>query len=772
MGNDFSREINLAAELYAICDEHGKEVDFNKSAPILHQYGLLYRNKTPDKISLIRSAVFFNAALTRHPSNQRFKRDLKELCSHVITLIGQQKPTNNLMNISTNIKTQVIKMRKNAKEQLSCLDTIPVGLPLLHLSSQKINKVHAIRKLQTVITSSFITIMENISSNCIKLIGNPPCQYAVVGMGSLARQEVTPYSDFEHIIILEENVQFLPNYTHILEYFRWFSVVFQIIVINLGETIIPSVSIPFLNNPNISHGNWFYDCHTTRGISFDGMMLHACKFPLGRTQPTKNKPFTMELIKPVSEMANYLQADEEIKNGYHLADMLTKTCFVSGSRNLYKTFELLAKNVSDSNVPSNINQIRSQLREDLQTYDVVKTIYQTGASEKWNIKRVIYRSTTLFVSALGRFHRIDKCSCFDIIDELLSKKRVSKKAAEKLSFAVAVACETRLKVYMWKQSQNDSIGSRKFFSSDGNITRQLCAMIGEQSLGDYFLTAQTFQQSLQLNVLENDMSLEVSDSKKFYTLFMLDLHDFVLAEWQRYRQVNNFDANHVICYYVAWTYIKKGKFQPALELLSHVEDHMEGIGSDALEVKRQKAHCLYELGHYKEGLLYIHLCLSKAYSQNCLGIDVHAFAYMTVLKGKCEHHLGFLENAIQSYSLALINLQFSFSSFRKNLEAKCYVFMGQCLLQCEKFSKAIESARKALDISKESLIEISLECKCYRLLAECYMHLNQQQKALYYFKKELKMHSRQITYKDNSCDSSDIPILLTKLQEATDKLKF
>jgi len=75
------------------------------------------------------------------------------------------------------------------------------------------------------------------------------------------------------------------------------------------------------------------------------MMPHACKFPLGRTQPTASKPFTTELIKPVSEMTKFLQRGEDVKNGYHLADILTRTCFVSGYESVYKEFERVSKSV-------------------------------------------------------------------------------------------------------------------------------------------------------------------------------------------------------------------------------------------------------------------------------------------------------------------------------------------------------------------------------------------------------------------------------------------
>ena len=61
-------------------------------------------------------------------------------------------------------------------------------------------------------------------------------------------------------------------------------------------------------------------------------------FPLGRQQHTKHKYFTTELIKAVTEMLEYLSLEADLKNGYHLADILTKTCFVLGNDDIFKQF--------------------------------------------------------------------------------------------------------------------------------------------------------------------------------------------------------------------------------------------------------------------------------------------------------------------------------------------------------------------------------------------------------------------------------------------------
>ena len=67
------------------CDAIRKETDPAKSAEILHQIGLIYRNRSPDKSSLIKSAGILNAAIVRNSSNvSQIKCDLSELCCHIL----------------------------------------------------------------------------------------------------------------------------------------------------------------------------------------------------------------------------------------------------------------------------------------------------------------------------------------------------------------------------------------------------------------------------------------------------------------------------------------------------------------------------------------------------------------------------------------------------------------------------------------------------------------------------------------------------------------
>ena len=452
----YGDEFRLAQQMKdTYCDESGKETNPAKAAEILHQIGLIYRKRSPDKISLIKSAGLLNAAIVRNPPNvSQIKSDLSELCRHILEQSNANNQTADLIGKSQQVKTSVIKLRNEVKEFLeSKVPKIEELSPKTSRIALSKAKTTAIQELNKHIAHKYKQIMAELSQYCEDVMGKPPCEYVVVGMGSLAREEITAYSDFEHIILLFDD----ENYKSYLKYFKWFSVIFHIVVINVQETIVPSLNIASLNGIESSLGDWFYDDVTPRGISFDGMMPHACKFPLGRQQHTKNKQFTTELIKPVGEMLEYLSSDADLKNGYHLADILTKTCFVFGNEDIFKQFVDGVQNYHKTKSQTDtINDIEKQVKQDLNNFSTRFRLSNLKSQHTINIKQLVYRSTTIFISALARKHNISANSCFDIIDEMANNKQITQNTAEKLKFAIAVACEMRLRVYTKKNCQYDN----------------------------------------------------------------------------------------------------------------------------------------------------------------------------------------------------------------------------------------------------------------------------------------------------------------------------
>ena len=395
------------------------------------------------------------AAIVRNPSNiAQIKSDLFEICQHILRQANAQNQDANLIKKAEQTKVSIFDMREEVEIFLRTrVPKISIGISGMELEKAKSGKISAIQEINKEIALKYKIIMHDLSQFCQDVMGKPPCDYAVVGMGSLAREEITPYSDFEHIILLFDN----NNYEIHLEYFRWYTVIFHVIVLNIQESIIPSLNIRSLNDKNSRLKDWYYDAITPRGVSFDGMMSHACKFPLGRQSFTKLKKFTTELIKPVSKMLQYLSSKADLKNGYHLADILTKTCYVFGNEDIFKQFESGAQIYRDRRSEKDvIDEIMAQVKDDLNQFSTRFRLTKLNSQHTINIKQFVYRSTTIFIAALARKFNVLANSCFGIVEEMAQNNNITQNAAKKLQYAIAIACEVRLRVYSKKKSQCDN----------------------------------------------------------------------------------------------------------------------------------------------------------------------------------------------------------------------------------------------------------------------------------------------------------------------------
>ena len=418
------------------------------------------------------------------------KDDLRKLCFCILKKADAKQLNADLIGFAEKVKEKVKIWRNKVNQELSSLKIFET----INKTKDEIEniKIKNIRNLQEKISSDYTKIMSEILLYCQTVMGKTPCMFALIGMGSLARKEITPYSDFEHIIVLEENCQQRPDYESALEYFRWLSVIFQIILINLQETIVPSVDINCFKTTKFGKNeNWFYDEITTRGICFDGIMPHACKFPLGqKVLSDETKQYKTELIKSVDEMLKYLSSHQDLKNGYHLNDILTKVCYVGGDKTTFDNFQTKIYHLLDSQSQDEKNKkIKQMLTEDLDNF-ATRSNFLKHTSKSFNIKKDFYRSTTIFISALGQVENIHASSCFDIIEALAEKKLINDGLKSKLMYAIAIACELRLTRYMKQKRQDDEIKSLKSYQ---DAVQALLENINATDLISYFQIAYALQ---------------------------------------------------------------------------------------------------------------------------------------------------------------------------------------------------------------------------------------------------------------------------------------
>ena len=63
------------------------------------------------------------------------------------------------------------------------------------------DQTKVVKVLSNTISVRMKQFLAAIINECLELLGTPPCDYEVIVLGSLARNEMTPYSDFEWAIL-------------------------------------------------------------------------------------------------------------------------------------------------------------------------------------------------------------------------------------------------------------------------------------------------------------------------------------------------------------------------------------------------------------------------------------------------------------------------------------------------------------------------------------------------------------------------------------------
>ncbi|CAK8694293.1 unnamed protein product [Clavelina lepadiformis] len=777
-------EISVAKQLKKLCVpvkgmNKQRELDITKTTPLLHRLGRLYRTKSPDKFSLVRSAGLLNAALLRQPANTEIKNDLFELCNHVLKLANAKKKGANLLEISQEIAVKINWMRQKVTQVLDSLENITDEQEKNKERKTEIMRVAEIRSLQEMVTKDYTAIMDSISHKCVGIMGTAPCRFTHVGMGSLAKKEVTPYSDFESIVVLEEGVQNNElEYTKMLDYFRWYSVLFLIIMINLKETLLRFLAIPSLNSDSESGSDWFYDEFTPSGICPDGLAAHACKNPLGRQEVTKQKPFTTELIKPVSEMAKYLGNEEELKNGYYLWDLLTKTCFVSGDGQVYNEFVCQIKCILQTH-QDKIHQLAfKQLKENYKNFEVLSQLNMVASNNTFDVKRVVYRCTTIFLSAIGRLFSLDDCSCFDIIERIHEMGLISEDTAHQLLYAVAIACQVRLKVYRSRRSQSDMVGDDTVYEYGRALAiRDVLEVVGIKSTCDYFVTAYMLQEALRTALEETGASpgskrgfiskvdTYLAKSKlsfRLRILYRLGLNDNLINEWEEY-QLRSVQNNQPIeeeqlaeelsmRISLAQAYFDRKEYGKCSKQCKYVVNHNVRPLNTLTLVTMMMGRCCNEVGEFEEGMKFFNEA-----TRVITEYDEDSEENYKRLGELC-YHVGVCNMGMNKYHEAL-------SSFRDRLRcplhilyrANCLKNVGVCLVSLKKFDQAIGWLRRALSIS-QAKGSVTLVCLCLYNMGCCYHTKGKYKKALQYYIPELRLREIYVPEKQLDVDKDIIRV--------------
>lgn len=258
------------------------------------------------------------------------------------------------------------------------------------------------------------------------LLGTPPCDFALLNLGSLAREEMSPFSDLEFAILIPPKSK-----SETLDYFRKLTKWLELKVINLGET-----EIKILEGGRKSP--------VAAGFAFDS----GGNTPLGKE----------ELIKTPDQMAQFQHPrfyDEDLI----LSNTLRTAGLIMGSKSLFVEYgNLVKKIVKGPSKKEDLSIQQSRALHILQGH-LVQFAPQLNREKEvlpiFNIKEELYRLPNFLIAGLAEFFGIDKRNSWEKLDVLAKKNVLHPEAVKNLKTALNAVMTLRIRAHLHYQRECD-----------------------------------------------------------------------------------------------------------------------------------------------------------------------------------------------------------------------------------------------------------------------------------------------------------------------------
>eukprot|EP00058_Branchiostoma_floridae_P010314 XP_002595802.1 hypothetical protein BRAFLDRAFT_96775 [Branchiostoma floridae] len=422
-GNMDLAEQKFVSSLKLIHDPN--KPDRCKEAECLCRLGDVYvrrGKRTKQGRKFTQAAALYNASIARTKGNKdKLVKRLQETEQMFLQYAANVYSKGSSSDRVIRHRKRLWAMRSRAKVQLEAIDqqhnpyqydeNDPVMITV------EAERAEAVKGLCKSIAEDRRRFIKELVDESIELLGTPPCKYAFIGLGSQATELVTPYSDLEFAILIEDG----KDNDDTRRYFITLTHYLHLKVINLGETILPAMAIPSLNDflSDDPEKDWFYDSVTPRGFAFDGFMPWA--------------------------------------KGYHLAGILKRVVFLTGEKGLVNEYVTTLMETATghtlSHSQSSLSTIQQLVNENSDQFFTRKPT--TG--QLLNVKKDIYRFPDIAIEVLALCYGTMHASAWSIIDELTRLQRIDEEDAAHLMILTSISAELRLRTYNANGGQKDNL---------------------------------------------------------------------------------------------------------------------------------------------------------------------------------------------------------------------------------------------------------------------------------------------------------------------------
>jgi tetratricopeptide (TPR) repeat protein len=455
--NQFTTALLSLADLTQAQGSATHTFSWYTDAAILYQHLLHSLDKKPTAVQ--KSTIYSKLAILKQSILEQSTR-------------GSQEPS---QPIASQAIISEITRDKQELEALRAYTKIEVARLESLLAQDEEAYITGTRLLFAEIAQKIRAFLARLFQESENELGKAPCRYSVLGLGAMALQQITPYSDIEFAILLEEpeaNSNVLAAWQ---QYFIELSQLVHLRIINLGETVISQDKYGFSLDAFGKKGlNVALGGHTSLG---------------SQDQAYLEKPH--ELIQPVSTMISYLKDAEATATPIAklLPFILANTCYVYGDANLYTAYEqakatVLLEEKTVQGTPLYQARAKQKLLESLVAIDYIdeslgisdrfKTriladftppCKASDISRLYNLKQEIYRCSNELLCNLALYDGFLAETAWHAAEQLaqkgiLARSEMVQQTPTDLLSAVSFATMLRLKTYLQHGGQKEEMAIR------------------------------------------------------------------------------------------------------------------------------------------------------------------------------------------------------------------------------------------------------------------------------------------------------------------------
>lgn len=303
------------------------------------------------------------------------------------------------------------------------------------------------KEMQTITAdcnSKMIEFCHHLVSNAKSVMGKPPCEFEVVAMGSIARGEMTPFSDLEFLLLVETETKG--------PYFVNLSIFIYLLINNLGET-----NLKCFNVQELKTGSAPFQDHRSNGFKFDGITKNSGNIPTGNGLENSKKL----ILTPSELLENYRRVyensveEESTLVGSDISQMLYNLV------SIYKTKESLLEQFQEGALKLSINEKRVEktlfmMKQDSERYKYTPRNFRDQSG--WlKVKDDIYRYPTLVTNSLKILFEIHEANVWKASDKLGTLLQWAEPARHALKVLISVSLYARLATYLYYNKQEERI---------------------------------------------------------------------------------------------------------------------------------------------------------------------------------------------------------------------------------------------------------------------------------------------------------------------------